>query len=91
MDNEYANYYCNVKKEYGLYDLSAPAQQFWENTPEVAYNYYHQEMDNNDYFAKSGYPEGSFEGYYGPQLKDQKDYLKVDSPSKSHFFYQKPF
>ncbi|XP_044271163.1 homeobox protein Nkx-2.5-like [Tribolium madens] len=78
MDNEYANYYCNVKREYGHYDFGAN-QQFWDNSTE-AYHYYHQEVDN-EFVAKNVlYPEQQYEGFYVPEAKDQKDYLKGDSP-----------
>lgn len=89
MDNEYANYYCNVKREYGQFDFGSGGggmQQFWDSaqgcsSSEQNYNFYHSASDN-DYFAKVYSTEMNYEGFYPPQMKDQKEYAKMDSPSK---------
>nr|XP_015838981.1 PREDICTED: uncharacterized protein LOC663925 [Tribolium castaneum] len=91
MDNDYTNYYFNVKREYGHYDFGAN-QQFWDNSAEAYHYYHHQEAD--EYLAKSAmYPsEPQYGGFYEPEAKDQKDYLKGDSPSKFlASFYQNSF
>ncbi|KAJ3643106.1 hypothetical protein Zmor_025838 [Zophobas morio] len=85
MDNEYGNYYCNVKREYGHYDFGA-TQQFWDNSQgggEQNYNYYHQGVENNEYLQKNMMYGADFPfdfPYVPQQMKEQRDYSRIESP-----------
>ncbi|RZC34243.1 homeobox protein Nkx-2.5 [Asbolus verrucosus] len=84
MDNDYGNYYCNIKREYGHYEPFNPQQQFWENSQhEQNYNYYSQEMEANEYVPKNvvytpDHPFDTFNPYTMKELK--QEYLKIESP-----------
>lgn len=79
IENEYASYYCSVKREYEDDHFTNPTN-FWDQTPmtEQSYGYYQQEMMPGMYPGEHSYD--TFSSYLN-QIKEQK----IDSPSKYNF------
>lgn len=77
IDNDYAGYYCPVKREYED-DHFTNQSHFWDQTQmsEQNYGYYHQEMVQHGMYPVE-HQYDTFNSYLN-QIKEQK----IDSPSK---------